>query len=92
MDNFEWTGGYGTRFGLVYGDFKPQKRFPKLSVNWFHGASRRNAVSNEAERSPRRATHDLQTILVDLWHRTFVQYKRTRMRRRCIAIYRSNHR
>jgi beta-glucosidase len=44
MDNFEWTDGFGTRFGLVYVDFKTQKRIPKLSAQWFREAARRNAV------------------------------------------------
>jgi beta-glucosidase len=44
MDNFEWTDGYGTRFGIVYVDFKTQKRTPKLSAQWFREAARRNAV------------------------------------------------
>jgi beta-glucosidase len=44
MDNFEWTAGYGDRFGLVYVDFKTQKRTPKLSAEWFRAAAARNAV------------------------------------------------
>jgi beta-glucosidase len=44
MDNFEWSAGYGDRFGIVYVDFKTQKRTPKLSAQWFREAARRNAV------------------------------------------------
>jgi beta-glucosidase len=44
MDNFEWNDGYGTRFGIVFVDFKTQKRIPKLSAEWFREAARRNAV------------------------------------------------
>ena len=42
--NLQWTDGFGTRFGLVYVDFKTQKRIPKLSAQWFREAARRNAV------------------------------------------------
>jgi beta-glucosidase len=34
-DNFEWTEGYEPRFGLVYLDYKTQKRFLKDSGKWF---------------------------------------------------------
>jgi len=44
QDNFEWIYGYGNRFGLIYVDFKTQKRTPKLSAQWFREATRRNAV------------------------------------------------
>jgi len=45
MDNFEWNAGYGNRFGIVYVDFKTQKRTPKLSARWFRETARRNAVA-----------------------------------------------
>jgi beta-glucosidase len=44
MDNFEWIFGLGNRFGLLYVDFKTQKRTPKLSAEWFREAAKRNAV------------------------------------------------
>jgi beta-glucosidase len=45
MDNFEWNAGLsGNRFGLVYVDFKTQKRTPKLSAEWFREAAAKNAV------------------------------------------------
>jgi beta-glucosidase len=34
-DNFEWTEGYEPRFGLVYVDYKTQKRYVKDSGKWF---------------------------------------------------------
>jgi beta-glucosidase len=44
FDNLEWTGGYGTRFGLIHVDFETQKRTPKMSAAWFKEAARCNAV------------------------------------------------
>jgi beta-glucosidase len=44
MDNFEWGDGFGTRFGLVYVDFKTQKRTAKLSASYFREAAALNAV------------------------------------------------
>jgi beta-glucosidase len=42
MDNFEWALGYGQRFGLVYVDFKTQKRTIKDSGRWFAGVIKEN--------------------------------------------------
>ncbi|WP_363320310.1 family 1 glycosylhydrolase [Plebeiibacterium marinum] len=35
VDNFEWKEGFEPRFGLVYNDFKTQKRTVKYSGKWF---------------------------------------------------------
>ncbi len=44
QDNFEWTYGFGDRFGLVHVDFDTLERTPKLSAQWFREAARQNAV------------------------------------------------
>ena len=44
QDNFEWTAGYGNRFGIIYVDFDTLQRTPKLSAEWFREAARQNAV------------------------------------------------
>jgi beta-glucosidase len=35
LDNFEWAEGYVKRFGIIYNDFKTQRRTPKLSAFWY---------------------------------------------------------
>ncbi len=44
MDNFEWQDGYRIRFGVVYTDYKTQKRTPKLSAKWFSRVMAENRV------------------------------------------------
>jgi beta-glucosidase len=44
MDNLEWTAGFGNRFGLVYVDFKTQKRMPKASARLFRKMAGYNKV------------------------------------------------
>ncbi len=45
MDNFEWAHGYSARFGLIYVDFKTQKRYLKDSAHWYERVIRRNEVA-----------------------------------------------
>jgi beta-glucosidase len=44
LDNFEWAFGYGQRFGLVYVDFKTQKRTLKDSARWFARVIEQNGL------------------------------------------------
>lgn len=44
MDNFEWTDGYRPRFGLVYVDYRTQKRTPKTSAHWFGRVAQQNGL------------------------------------------------
>jgi len=44
MDNFEWTFGTSSRFGLAYTDFVTQKRTLKESGKWFGKVARRNSL------------------------------------------------
>jgi beta-glucosidase len=40
LDNFEWSLGYGPRFGLVYVDYPTLERVPKDSFAWYQGLVR----------------------------------------------------
>lgn len=39
-DNFEWSNGYGERFGLIFVDYPTGKRIPKDSFHWYKTVSR----------------------------------------------------
>ena len=45
LDNFEWCDGYSKRFGIHYVDFKTEKRYPKLSAEWYREVIKRNEVA-----------------------------------------------
>ena len=45
LDNFEWSEGYGKRFGIVYVDYATQRRVPKDSAYWYREVIRRNGLS-----------------------------------------------
>ena len=44
LDNFEWTFGYGKRFGIVYTDYATQRRIVKASGRFFGGVAVANAL------------------------------------------------
>ena len=35
LDNFEWSLGYGKRFGIVHVDYRTQQRTPKASARFY---------------------------------------------------------
>ncbi len=45
LDNFEWSLGYGRRFGLVYVDYPTLERVPKDSFEWYRGLIAANRSS-----------------------------------------------
>jgi beta-glucosidase len=46
LDNFEWSSGYGARFGLVYVDYPTQRRLPKESFRWFADQIKAHSASS----------------------------------------------
>lgn len=48
-DNFEWSFGYTSRFGIVFVDFESQKRIIKQSGHWYSDVIKNNAVKEETE-------------------------------------------
>ena len=45
MDNYEWSDGFSTRFGLVYTDFRTQERILKDSAYWYGNVIKTNGRS-----------------------------------------------
>lgn len=45
LDNFEWAEGYAQRFGLVYVDFRDQRRITKDSGYWYGKLAESGALS-----------------------------------------------
>ena len=44
-DNFEWNFGFRDRFGLVYVDFRTQRRYRKDSSYWYENVIKTNGAS-----------------------------------------------
>ena len=49
MDNFEWSFGYGKRFGAVYVDYTTLERTPKSSAHWYARMVRTGTLPPMAE-------------------------------------------
>ncbi|MFD6437529.1 GH1 family beta-glucosidase [Streptomyces venezuelae] len=47
LDNFEWSYGYGKRFGAVYVDYETQVRTPKSSAHWYAGVASAGELPRE---------------------------------------------
>ena len=45
LDNFEWSLGYGKRFGVIYVDYATQERIVKRSGHWYAQVTRENRVT-----------------------------------------------
>lgn len=45
MDNFEWAGGFGMRFGIVHVDYKTQKRTIKDSAKFYSEVIKTNGAN-----------------------------------------------
>jgi beta-glucosidase len=56
LDNFEWAEGYTKRFGLVYVDFKTQKRTVKESGQWYAKVAANNTLAPSEKKGARELT------------------------------------
>lgn len=45
LDDFEWSWGYGYRYGMHYVDYATQARIPKDSARWFAKVTRANGLT-----------------------------------------------
>ncbi len=49
LDNFEWSEGYASRFGLIYVDYESQQRVPKDSAGWYRTVIAANGAPPAAD-------------------------------------------
>lgn len=45
LDNFEWAKGYSERFGMVYVDYRTQRRILKDSAYWYRDVIQSNGIA-----------------------------------------------
>ena len=55
LDNFEWAWGYTRRFGLVYVDYRNQRRTPKASAHWYSSVIARHGCPTDPSGVPSTA-------------------------------------
>jgi beta-glucosidase len=48
LDNFEWSSGYGKRFGIVHVDYASQQRTLKASAHWYRDFVQRHKTTRAA--------------------------------------------
>ena len=46
LDNFEWSFGYGKRFGVIYVDYPTQRRVIKDSGYWYAQVIAQNGIAD----------------------------------------------
>jgi Beta-glucosidase/6-phospho-beta-glucosidase/beta-galactosidase len=56
LDNFEWSLGYGKRFGIVHVDFETQQRKVKASGEWYSNVIKNNGFSSDKAEGKREET------------------------------------
>lgn len=60
LDNFEWSEGYGVRFGIIHIDYANRfARYPKTSAIWFMGFLEKEYQKPSTKRRIGKTKYDL---------------------------------
>lgn len=46
MDNFEWSAGYSSRYGIHYTNYETMERIPKASAKWYQKVIKENGFED----------------------------------------------